>query len=306
MSINLPNYVLVTPARNEAAFIEKTLTSVMAQTARPLRWVIVSDGSTDGTDEIVQKYAADHPWIELLRMPERRERHFAGKVHAFNAGYARVKDLEFDAIGNLDGDVSFDEEYFAFLLRKLTQDNELGLVGTPYQDPLNDMYDYRFVSIEHVTGPCQLFRRQCFEAIGGYVPARGGAVDRIADIAARMKGWKTRTFTEKVYFHYRATGTSQQSALMAKFRDGGKDYSVGTSPVWELFRTAYQMTKKPLVLGGLMTGCGYAWALVRRVERPVPREMVKFCRCEQMQRLKALLRRNRLRRREWQASSSSR
>src|SRR6267143_6069717 len=107
-------YVLVTPARNEAEFIELTLKSVVAQTVRPAKWVIVSDGSTDGTDDIVEKYAADHDWIELVRMPERRERHFAGKVLAFNAGYAKMKDLNYDAIGSLDGDISFEEGFFAF------------------------------------------------------------------------------------------------------------------------------------------------------------------------------------------------
>ena len=84
----LPAYVLITPARNEVKFIELTLKSMVAQTAPPLKWIVVSDGSTDGTDELVQKYAAHHDWIELIRMPERKERNFAGKVHAFNAGYA--------------------------------------------------------------------------------------------------------------------------------------------------------------------------------------------------------------------------
>src|SRR5262245_58606679 len=110
------SYALVTPARNEAQYIELTLRSVVRQTITPLKWVIVSDGSTDGTDEIVQRYAADHPWIELLRMPERRERNFAGKVQAFNAGYAAVSGLPYAVIANLDGDVSFDDDYFEFLL----------------------------------------------------------------------------------------------------------------------------------------------------------------------------------------------
>src|SRR5216684_8428510 len=109
----LPTYVLITPARNEAQFIELTIQSVVAQTIRPLKWVIVSDGSTDGTDEIVKKYASDHPWIELVRMPERRERDFAGKVHAFNAGYARVRDLDYEVIVSLDADISFDADYFS-------------------------------------------------------------------------------------------------------------------------------------------------------------------------------------------------
>jgi biofilm PGA synthesis N-glycosyltransferase PgaC len=282
-------YVLVTPARNEAAFIRETMASVISQTVLPLKWIIVSDGSTDGTDDIVRQYTGQHPWIELVSLPERAERNFAGKVAAFNAGYARMANLDFDAIANLDADISFERDYFAFLLHKLAENPALGLVGTPYRDPLNPPYDYRFASIEHVTGPCQLFRRRCFEDIGGYMPVKGGAIDRIADIASRMKGWKTRTFTQKVYVHHRHTGTAQQNVLMAKFRDGGKDYSVGTSPVWELFRTLYQMTKRPFIVGSLMMACGYLWSSIKRLERPVPPEMVEFCRREQMQRLKALL-----------------
>ena len=157
--LKLPTYVLITPARNEAQFIDLTIKSVVRQTVTPLKWVIVSDGSTDSTDAIVAKYAADHSWIELVRMPARRERHFAGKVHAFNAGYARVKDLDYDVIGSLDGDISFDEDYFAFLLRKMVENSALGLVGTPFREGSNLVYDYRFVNIEHVSGACQLFRR---------------------------------------------------------------------------------------------------------------------------------------------------
>ena len=106
------SYVIITPARNEARFIELTLRSVIAQSVLPLKWVIVSDGSTDGTDEIVKRYATDYPYIELVQMPERRERNFAGKVHAFNAGYSKVKDLNYDVIVSLDADISFDIDYF--------------------------------------------------------------------------------------------------------------------------------------------------------------------------------------------------
>jgi glycosyltransferase involved in cell wall biosynthesis len=242
MSSGSLSYVLVTPARNEAAFIEKTLQSVTAQTLRPMRWVIVSDGSTDGTDDLVRKYMKDHAWIELVRMPERKERHFAGKVHAFNAGHARVKNLDYDAIGSLDADISFDENYFAMLLGKLADDPGLGLVGTPFKDGDNPIYDYRFVNIEHVSGACQLFRRECFEQIGGYVPVKGGSIDYIAVISSRMKGWKTRTFTEKVCVHHREMGTAQHGLLKARFKNGIKDYAVGYHPLWQLFRTMYQMS----------------------------------------------------------------
>lgn len=294
MTTNLPTYILITPVRNEAAFIELTLKSVVAQTARPVRWVIVSDGSTDGTDEVVARYAAEHSWIQLLRMPERRERHFAGKVYAFNAGYARMAGLSYEAIGSLDGDLSFDPGYFALLLGKLAEDPSLGLVGTPFQEAATgETYNYRFVSIEHVSGACQLFRRECFEQIGGYVPVEGGGIDHIAVITARMKGWKTRTFTDKLSRHHRKMGTAQRGVLMASFKTGARDYALGSHPLWEVFRTAYQMGKKPFVVAGVMLGAGYFWAMVKREPRPVSPELVTFRHHEQMQRLKRFLTGNR-------------
>lgn len=280
------SYVIITPARNEAQFIELTLNSVLAQTIRPLKWVIVSDGSTDGTDEIVKKCASDHPWIELVRMPDRGGRDFAGKVYAFNAGYAKVRDVDYEVIVSLDADISFEADYFALLLGKLAADPTLGLVGTPFQEVSGQTYDYRFVSIEHVSGACQVFRRKCFEAIGGYLPAKGGSIDHIAVITARMKGWKTRTFTEKVCMHHRQMGTAQWGMLTSRFKLGRKDYEVGNHPVWELFRTTYQMTKAPLFVGGLALATGYFWALLRGVERPVSDEVMGFHRREQMRRLK--------------------
>jgi len=287
--LSLPSYVLITPARNEAQFIELTVKSVVAQTVRPLKWIIVSDGSTDGTDDIVTKYAAEHDWIELVRMRERRERHFAGKVHAFNAGYARVKDLKYEVIGSLDGDISFDEDHFSYLLRKLAENATLGLVGTPFREVSQESYDYRFVSIEHVSGCCQLFRRQCFEDIGGYRPVKSGGVDHIAVLMAKMKGWKTQTFTGKTCLHHRRIGTAQHDTLAARFRTGAQDYALGGHPLWEILRTIYQMTKRPFIIGGLILGAGYFWSLLRRPDRPIPREMVEFRRREQMERLRKFL-----------------
>jgi glycosyltransferase involved in cell wall biosynthesis len=293
--LNLPSYVIVTPARNEAQFLELTIKSVVAQTVKPVKWVIVSDGSTDGTDEIVKRYAADHSWIELLRMPERQERHFAGKVLAFNAGYERIRSLYCAVIVSLDGDTSFDEDYFSFLLGKLAADPRLGLVGTPFQEAgTKETYDYRFVSIEHVSGACQVFRRECFEEIGGYVPVRGGGIDHIAVITARMRGWKTMTFTDRVCLHHRQMGTAQRNSLTAHFKVGVRDYALGGHPLWECFRSVYQMaTRKPYFVAGLLFGVGYLWATVRREERPVSAELIAFRRREQMMRLRSFLAGNR-------------
>src|ERR1700722_1497470 len=127
MSTQTLKYALVTPARNEARFIDQTIQSVIAQTVRPEIWVVVSDGSTDETDEIVMRYVKDHPWMQLVRMPEHRDRHFGAKVQCFNAGFERVSLHEYDIIGNLDADITFKPDYFVFLLEKFAEDPRLGV-----------------------------------------------------------------------------------------------------------------------------------------------------------------------------------
>jgi glycosyltransferase involved in cell wall biosynthesis len=255
--------------------------------------VIVSDGSTDGTDAIVAKYAEQRPWIQLIRLPARQERTFASKARAFNLGWVSMKKLPYDAIGNLDADVSFDPDYFAFLLDRLSGEPALGVVGTAFKDR-SLHYDYRFVSIEHVAGPCQLFRRKCLEDIGGYVLSKPGGVDHIAVITARMKGWKTRTFTERTYVHHRDMGTANNGVLGARFRTGALDYALGSHPLFEIFRTVYQMRRAPYVVGALILLAGYVSAAVRGMERPVTPELVEFRRREQMRRLRGLVGRQRI------------
>jgi biofilm PGA synthesis N-glycosyltransferase PgaC len=281
-------YVLITPARNEAATIERTIQTVIEQTARPLRWVVVSDGSTDGTDDIVERYAVVHPWIQLVRMPVRKERHFAGKVNAFNAGRAQLSHLDYEVIGNLDADITMDEEYFAFLLKKFAQNPLLGVAGTPYREGQRQ-YDYRFTSIEHVSGACQMFRRECFEDIGGYVPIAIGGIDLVAVITARMKGWQTRAFPEKFCLHHRKVGTARRSGLAAAFKGGHGDYMLGMHPLWETVRCFYQMSKPPIVLGGSLRLVGFFWGVVTRVQKVVPDDLMRFRRAEQMQRLREFM-----------------
>jgi poly-beta-1,6-N-acetyl-D-glucosamine synthase len=286
-----PRYVLVTPARDEADYIRKTLESIVVQTRLPLKWVIVSDGSTDGTEEIVEEYAARHEWIELVRMPARKERNFGGKVHAFNAGYARVRDLEYQVIGNLDGDSSFEPDYIEYLLGKFVQNPRLGIAGTNYVEHSweNSLkQDYRFASIEDVTGQCQLFRREAFEAIGGYQPSRHGGIDLIATVRARMLGWETRVFTDKVLIHHRQQGTAQFNRFLVELSNGRKDYLYGNHPLYEACRAAYRLTKKPILLGGSLLFVGYFYALLTRKEKVVSVEFTRFRRNEQMARLRKL------------------
>jgi glycosyltransferase involved in cell wall biosynthesis len=134
MSDELLRCILITPARNEEAFIERTIRSVVGQSVRPIRWVIVNDGSTDGTAAIVTRYAELHSWIRVVTMPAHRDRSFAAKVHCFNAGYETVRTLDHDVVGNLDADVSFEPDYLQFLLRQFSEDLELGVAGTIFRE----------------------------------------------------------------------------------------------------------------------------------------------------------------------------
>ena len=287
------SFVLITPARNEEDFIEGTIKSVVAQTHRPMRWVIVSDGSTDRTDEIVRQYATVHPWIELLRMPERKDRQFAAKAHAFNAGFAKVKALDYDVVGNLDADLTFDPGYFEFLLARFVDNPRLGVAGTPFVEDATKLeqhtYAHKHAQLDHVSGACQLFRRACFDQVGGYVPIKGGAIDWIAVTTARMKGWQTRTFTEKYTFHHRKLGTGNNSALMVNFHYGRKAYYVGGHPLWIFIRALGQLKQRPYLIAGSLFFWGYTWSAIKRVPRVVTPELMAFHRKEQMQRFNALM-----------------
>jgi len=279
-------YVVITPARNESRHMRGLIESMVAQSRLPLRWVIVSDASTDGTDEIVESYRRGFDWIELVRMPEKRDRSFAAKVSCFNAGFERVKDLPYDVIASLDADITFQPDYFEYLLERFEENPRLGVGGTPFVEGAGAQYDYRFTNIEHVSGACQVFRRDCFADIGGYVPIKGGGIDWVAVSTARMKGWQTRTFTERVCHHHRPMGSGSAGRVKSIFRHGWKDYYLGGHPLWQLFRALYQTTRRPYVVGGLSLLAGYCWAGLSGTKRLVSKELMAFHRAEQLTRLR--------------------
>jgi glycosyltransferase involved in cell wall biosynthesis len=286
-------YVLITAARNEEAYIGATLASVTSQTVRPTRWVIVSDGSTDRTDEIVKTQMREHDWIRLIRMAEHRDRQFAAKATCFNTAFETLKDLQFDVVGNLDADITLEPDYYEFLLDCFAAHADLGVAGTPFVEdarkPGEHTYAHESANLNHVSGACQMFRRKCFESVGGYVPIKGGAIDWIAVTTARMKGWKTRTFPQRVCFHHRPIGTAGHGRIAARFHYGRKAYYVGGHPAWELLRGVAGMRKRPFLLGGTAFIAGYVWAWARRIERPISRELMVFHRREQMTRLRQVL-----------------
>ena len=294
------SYVLITPAHNEAALIELTIRSVMAQTVLPRKWVIVSNGSADNTAEIVRGYSIKYDWIELLRLPDRPERDFAGKAEAFNAGYSHLAAVgsqpatSWDLIANLDADITFEPDYFEFLLQKFSANPRLGVAGTPFVEDHNRLdqhsYAHRFANSVHVSGACQMFRKECLADVGGYALLKTGAIDWAAVTTARMKGWETRTFNEKVCLHRRELGIGSGSPgkLSVCFHYGRKAYLVGGHPLWEYSRGLFRMWKRPFIVGGLCFIAGYTCAALGRSQRAVSQDLIRFHRAEQMARLRSV------------------
>jgi poly-beta-1,6-N-acetyl-D-glucosamine synthase len=284
-------YVVITAAKNEADYIGRTLAAMAAQTVPPLRWVVVSDGSTDETDALVRRHAEACPWTTLVRLPERNDRHWGAKVDAFNAGYAQARELEFDFVANLDADVSLSPNYFACLLSHFARNPRLGVAGGEVYDAVDGR---EILPVCHdrneVPGPCQLFRRACFEEIGGYLRAREGVEDTIATMTAMMHGWEVARFTDCRLVHHRPVGgMGGRSVFKVGFLYGKKDYLLGDHPLWEVGRFLYRMRDKPYVLSSGVRLAAYTWAALRRLPRPVPDAFVAFRRRWQMRRLRAAL-----------------
>jgi glycosyltransferase involved in cell wall biosynthesis len=283
-------YVLVTAAYNEEANIERTIESVLSQTRLPNRWVIVSDGSVDHTDEIVRKYAAQHPFILLLPVKRQPGRSFGSKVRALHAGNELLKGTSYDFVGNLDADVTVPPGYFEELISHFDQRPSLGLAGGFVVEETDGVFqDRRQNRVYSVAHAAQLVRRTCYEAIGGYAVLEYGGEDWHAQTSAEMRGWETRAFPELKIFHHRHTGEGD-NLLRHRFRQGRMDYSFGSDPLFETLKCTLRIPDKPFFIGGAARLAGFFWSLVRRDERPVSAEFIKFLRCDQKRKMSVLIR----------------
>jgi biofilm PGA synthesis N-glycosyltransferase PgaC len=283
------SYVLVTPTKDEAPVIGETLRSVIAQTHRPLEWVIVSDGSTDGTNAIVRAAAAQHPWIKLLELPPRAGRDFAAVVKATEAGLRALTIDDYEFIGLLDSDVSFGPEYFACLLGEFTAAPRLGLAGGVVFDPGVDRSQLPF-NRKDVPGAVQCFRRACFEQLGGLLAIPEGGWDALTCARARMAGFETRLVTHLHVDHLKPRNVAEGGSLRRKWQMGIRDYALGYGPVFQLFKCAGRLRERPWLLAGLAWGLGYLSASLSRRPRRLPPDLMRFVRQEQRHRLLALLR----------------
>jgi glycosyltransferase involved in cell wall biosynthesis len=278
------SYVLATAAYNEEALIEKVITSVCAQTVPPKKWVLVSDGSADRTDEIVRRYASEYSFIKLLRVQEEHARDFAAQVNAINLGFAQLAGLEYSFIGNLDADVVFEPTYFARLIEKFRRNPRLGLAGGSILEERNGRFQARRTNNPRaVAHAVQFFRRECFQTIGGYVALKYGGPDWHAELIARMNGWEVQSFDDLEVHHLRPTGTADK-LLKHVFRQGRMDYSLGSYAPFEFLKCMRRLREKPLIIGGLARFGGFLWSACVGEKREASAEVVRFLRNEQKSR----------------------
>ncbi len=280
------NYVLITPARNEESFIENTIKAVVSQTVLPRKWVIVSDGSTDNTDKIVEYYAKRYTFIKLVKTENTSNRNFGSKAKAFNTGYKKLGPVKYNFIGNLDADVTFEPEYFENILKQFEKKPRLGIGGGIIVQLVNNTYYEMKYNLKSVAGAVQLFRRQCYENIGGYIPLKFGGIDAAVEIIARMKGWEIQTYPDYKVYHHRRIGTGYGSIYKSMFQKGINNYTLGYHPVFHIFHSIYFFQKYPYIIGGLLMILGYNWALLSKFELQLPRKVIDYLRSEQIQRMK--------------------
>jgi len=278
-------YVLMTAAYNEELHIEKTLRSMISQTLLPQRWVIVSDNSSDRTDEIIKQYADRYGFIRFLRVTRPKGRSFRSKVLALHEGATLLEGATYDFVGNIDGDISVGPEYFASLIACFEKNPELGIAGGFVHEETDGEFASRKVnSARNVPHAAQLVRRECYEDIHGYAVLEYGGEDWYAQLCARMNGWEVQAFPELNIFHHRHTGEGSH-VLANHIRLGRLDYSFGSDPVFEILKCFGRLREKPYLLAALLRLGAFFWASLRGQPKSVPDDVAAFLRNEQKLRL---------------------
>lgn len=284
-----PSILVVTPARNEAKTIPHTIESMIAQTLRPTRWTIVDDGSTDDTGGIVERAAAAHSWIHLVRRQDRGRRSVGpGVIEAFYDGLAHSNLDDFDYVCKLDGDLQFGPAYFEHLLKKFASDPRLGTASGKCYDRTATGWTPLRTNDDFSLGAAKFYRVACFQEIGGFV--RQVMWDGIDCHRCRMMGWKAASLPDEELklYELRPMGTSDRSVFHGRFRWGRGQYFMGTHWLYALAIAAYRTFERPFAVGGLCILAGYFGAMIRRHQRYDDLEFRRHLRRWQLARLRLL------------------
>jgi biofilm PGA synthesis N-glycosyltransferase PgaC len=280
--------VIISPVRDEAALISKTLDSIVAQSMLPLEWVIVDDGSTDDTAAIVQRYADKHPFIHLVTIKDRGFRKLGGGVvAAFKFGLAQIKAPHHEYVAKLDGDMSFGPQYLEIMFKAFEANPKLAAVSGKVFRPENGSFIEEMMIDEHVAGQFKLYRWSAFCDIGGFVEEV--LWDGIDVHTARMKGWHTESFDDPHarLIHHRLMGSSDKNVYRGRLRLGRGIYFMGYHPLYALASSLFRMREKPFLIGGILIMVGFIKAYFQKVPQYENPEFRTYLQNWQLNKLKA-------------------
>lgn len=253
-------YLVISPVKNEIAHVRHTLDSMVAQTTKPVRWIIVDDGSTDGTSLLLDQYAQQHEFIHVIhRQPGAAREPGSPVVRAFNCGLQAVADIPYEFIVKLDCDLSFAADYFERLLAHFEADAKLGIASGIYKESSNGTWNPIPMPAYHAAGASKFIRRKCFEQIGGFVVSRGW--DTVDEIRAMSLGWSTKHFPELQMKHWKPEG-SGIGTWRTSMMHGEIYYMTGGGLLFFLAKTALRAVRRPIVVGALGVFCGYLRASI--------------------------------------------
>ncbi|MFM2276142.1 MAG: putative glycosyltransferase EpsH [Pseudomonadota bacterium] len=272
-------YVLISPCRNEAAYMRQTLDSVIAQTAQPTKWVIVDDGSTDDTPKILADYAQRNPWIEVVTRSDRGKRAVGpGVIEAFYAGYETIQPRDFEFVCKLDLDLRLPPKYFELLMQRMADNPQIATCsGKSYIEEDGQLVDENHGD-ETSLGMTKFYRVNCFEAIGGFV--REVMWDGIDCHRCRMKGWVACSWNEPElrFIHLRPMGSSQTGIYTGRMRHGYGQYFMGTGMLYMAASAASRIRERPFLSGSLAMFWGWLRSAIRGEPRYADPEFRQFLR----------------------------
>jgi len=274
-------------ARDEAEFIDLVLDSVAKQTIRPLRHVVVDDGSKDGTDKKIQQWADKESFIVAKTQGNVNTRSFGSKVAALNAAYEDLKNLDFDYIGCLDADITLPPSYYERIIGRMREHPKLGVASGLCLQKSNRGWIKIMTNDRHVPGAMQFFTRECYDAIGGYQKVTVAGVDSLAEIKARAKGWETRSFDDIFAYHHKPIGSATGGKLKTSYRRGMTDYFLGKHPLYVLAKSVRRLMAPPYVTGAAAHLYGYFSLLIAKKPMDVTAEVRRYVRTEEMEVIKS-------------------
>jgi len=283
MDVKKTKYVVITPVRNEEQYIVYTLRSMTAQTIAPLEWIIVNDGSTDRTGEIIDRYAASTPWI---RRVERQNRGFrksgGGVIEAFYEGYSALSRNGWDYIVKLDGDLSFESDYFEKCYERFTENKKLGIGGGDIYNKVGDRFELEKMPHFHVRGATKIYRKECWKAIGSLIAAPGW--DGLDEVKANMHGWETYSFHDLQVLHHRYTGDADGDwRISVKY--GLSDYISGYHPLFMFLKCIKRLMNKPYLVGSAGHIYGYLSGYMKKIPQVDDKELIQYLRQQQLRKL---------------------